>query len=70
VKQKLDRHGEAFPVRAPDAKDLHDFMWGLDAPYVEQPTTSGGLAIEATGRSAVALWEWLDGYLAATQLER
>lgn len=70
VKSQLDEHGEAFPVRAPDAQDLHDYMWKLDAPYVEQRTTSGGLAIEAKGRSAVALWEWLDEYLTAPKLER
>lgn len=70
LKQKLDRHGEAFPVPAPDPRDLHQFMWQLDAPYVEQPTAVGGLAIEAKGRSAVALWEWLDEHISTPKLVR
>jgi hypothetical protein len=70
LKQKLDQYGEAFPVSAPDPQDLHQYMWRLDAPYVGQPTAAGGLAIEATGRSAVALWEWLDEHLSASKLER
>jgi len=28
VKQKLDQHGEAFPVPAPNPQDLHEYMWG------------------------------------------
>lgn len=64
VRDKLDRHREAFPVAQPDAADLERYMWNLDAPYAQQRATSGGLAIEAAGRSAVMLWEWIDGYLA------
>jgi hypothetical protein len=64
VCSKLDEHGEACSVREPDLTDLHDFMWRLDSPYTEARTTLGGVAIEARGRSAVALWEWLDAYLA------
>ena len=70
VKQRLDQHGEAFPVAAPDLEDLHRYMWQLDTPYVQRATTVGGVAIEATGRSAVALWEWLYEHLAAVELER
>jgi hypothetical protein len=70
LNQQLDRYGEAFPVGPPDAKDLHNFMWQLDAPYVEQRTALGGLAIEAKGRSVVALWEWLYEHVATTELER
>jgi hypothetical protein len=64
VRQKLDEHGEAWPVREPDLTDLREHMWKLDTPYTEARTTLGGVAIEARGRSAVALWEWLDGQLA------
>jgi hypothetical protein len=65
VRVKLDEHGEAFPVQAPDRDALRDYMWTLDAPYHEQPTTDdAGLALEASGRSAVMLWEWLDDCLA------
>ena len=70
LKLHLDEHGEAFPVGPPDAGDLHEYMWKLDAPYVERPTAAGGLAIEAKGRSAVALWEWLHEHFAAAELER
>lgn len=65
VRSKLDEHGEAWPVRAPDLVDLREYMWRLDTPYRHQPTALGGVAIEASGRSAVALWEWLDDYLTA-----
>jgi hypothetical protein len=51
-------------VREPDLTDLREHMWKLDTPYTEARTTLGGVAIEARGRSAVALWEWLDGQLA------
>lgn len=70
LKQKLDRHGEAFPVGEPDLADLEEYMWGLDAPYLVQTSTAGGVAIEAKGRSAVALWEWLDEHLSTSKLER
>jgi hypothetical protein len=70
VKQQLDEYGEAFPVPAPDLEDLHRYMWQLDAPYVQTTTTVGGVAIEATGRSAVALWEWLYEHLTAPKLGR
>jgi len=63
VRGKLDERGEAWPVSEPDLTELRDFMWRLDSPYTHAPTTLGGVAIEARGRSAVALWEWLDGYL-------
>jgi hypothetical protein len=64
VRSKLDRHGEAWPVREPDLTDLRGYMWRLDSPYTAAPRVLGGVAIEARGGSAVALWEWLDGYLA------
>jgi hypothetical protein len=64
VRSKLDAQGEAWPVRAPDLTDLESYMWKLDTPYTAAQTTLGGVAIEARGRSAVALWEWLDGHLA------
>jgi hypothetical protein len=70
VRSKLDQHGEAWPVAAPDLADLRQYMWKLDAPYAEAPTVLGGVALEAQGRSAVALWEWLDGYLTPAPLER
>lgn len=67
VRGKLDRQGEAFPVLAPDLNDLERYMWNVDAPFVRADTAVGGVAIEARGRSAVALWEWLDGHLVAGQ---
>jgi len=63
LRLKLDRHGEAFPVQAPDLDGLRDYMWTLDAPYREHPTTVGGVALEAIGRSAVKLCEWLNEHL-------
>jgi hypothetical protein len=70
VKQRLDEHGEASPVLPPNLEELHRYMWQLDAPYLQKMTTVGGVAIEAKGRSAVALWEWLYEHLAAAELER
>lgn len=64
VRSKLDAHGESWPVREPDLTDLHNFMWRLDSPYTEAPTALGGVAIEARGRSVIALWEWPNDYLA------
>jgi hypothetical protein len=64
LRVKLDEHGEAWPVRSPDLAELREYMWKLDAPYLEKPTTEGGVALEAVGRSAVMLWEFLDDCLA------
>jgi len=64
VRAKLDEHLEAFPVREPDLDDLDQYMWKLDAPYAHSQTELGGVSIEAKGRSAIVIWEWLDGYLA------
>ncbi len=63
VRRWLDAHREAFPVREPDLGDLERYMWQVDAPFVQQATAVGGVLIEAKGRSAVVIWEWLDGYL-------
>ncbi len=69
LRVKFDQYRAAFPVRAPNLADLRDYMWKLDAAYREQPTATGGFALEAIGRSAVMLWEWLDHSLAIA-LER
>ncbi len=61
----LDVHGEAFPVREPDLQGLENFMFQLDAPYTKSVTKTGGVEIEARGRSAVVLGEWLDGFLSS-----
>ncbi len=45
-------------------------MWKLDAPYVRRSTSVGGTLLEAKGRSAIVIWEWLDGYLDSTKLGR
>lgn len=63
VRNRLDEHKEAWPVPAPDLADLRQYMWKLDAPFAEAPTMLGGVALTARGRSAVALWEWLDEHL-------
>lgn len=65
VRQKLDRHGEALVALQPDAGELDEYMWGLDAPYVHAPTSLGGLMITTEGRSTMVLWEWLCDQLAA-----
>ena len=70
VRRKLDAHREAFPVREPDLVDLEQYMWNLDAPYVQRETSVGGLLIEAKGRSVIVMWEWLDGYLGFAGLGR
>lgn len=70
IKAKLDANNEAFPVAEPDLVDLEKYMWGLDAPYVAKTTTAGGVMIEASNRSAIVIWEWLDGHLKATNLGR
>jgi hypothetical protein len=70
VRQKLDANREAFPVREPDLADLERFMWKLDAPYLKQKTSVGGVLIEAKKRSAIAIWEWLDGHLDSSALGR
>jgi len=63
IRQKLDRHGEAFPVCQPDLTGLENFMFQLDAPYKKKVTKSGGVEIEARGRSAIVFGEWLDALL-------
>jgi len=45
-------------------------MWKLDAPYVRRETFVGGTLSEAKGRSAIVIWEWLDGQLDASKLGR
>jgi len=65
VKGKLDLHGEAFPVDEPDLQGLENFMFQLDAPYTKRVTESGSVEIEARGRSAIVLGEWLDGFLSS-----
>jgi hypothetical protein len=67
LRQKLDQHGEAFPTREPDLADLERFMWGLDAPYQRRLTLSGDVELQAKGRSAIVLAEWLDGLVGAAQ---
>jgi hypothetical protein len=63
VRHRLSQYGEAFPLPKPDFDDLEKFMWETDAPYIKRMTKAEGAEIEATGRSAVALNEWLDEYL-------
>jgi hypothetical protein len=63
VRRGLDDFGGPFPVREPDLEDLANFMRRLEAPYVQAAMTLGGVAIEGSGQSAVALWEWLGTYL-------
>jgi len=70
VRRRLDAHREAYPVREPDLADLERYMWKLDAPYVRRGTSVGGTLIEAKGRSAIVIWEWLDGQLDASKLGR
>jgi hypothetical protein len=70
VRRKLALNGEAFPVSEPDLADLERFMWRLDAPYVSKKTSVGGVAIEAKNRSAIVIWEWLDGHLDSSALGR
>lgn len=65
VRAKLSKQADAFPVRQPDLDELEQFMWATDAPYMKQVSTLGHVEIEAKGRSAVALNEWLDEYLAS-----
>jgi hypothetical protein len=67
VRRKLDASGEAFPVREPDLADLERYMWKLDAPYVKKQTAVAGVTIEARDRSAIMLWEWLDGLLSGEE---
>lgn len=63
VRSRLDADREALVAAAPDLADLDRYMWGLDAPYTKRSTSAGGVALEARGRSAIMLWEWLDGYI-------
>ncbi|HTA89765.1 MAG TPA: hypothetical protein VK745_09330 [Polyangiaceae bacterium] len=70
VRRKLDASGEAFPVSEPDLADLERYMWNLDAPYVHKKTAVGGVLIEAKDRSAIMIWEWLDGHLDSSTLGR
>jgi hypothetical protein len=70
VRRHLNANGEAFPVREPDLADLECFMWSTDAPYVQKKTAVGGVMIEAKARSAIVIWEWLDGYLDSSALGR
>lgn len=65
VRQRLDANGEAWPVAAPALDDLRGYMWRLDCPYMERRSTTGGVALEARGRSAVAIWEWLYEHIEA-----
>lgn len=67
VRRKLDANREGFPVREPDLADLERFMWNLDAPYRHKKTSVGGVMIEARDRSAIVLWEWLDGLLSGEE---
>lgn len=61
LRKRMDRHGEVFPVAAPDLDDLERHMWGCDAPYEKRVATTGGVELGAVGRSAVVLLVWLEG---------
>ena len=63
LRDRLDEHGEAFPLPAPDLDDLHRHMWETDSPYEKRVTVNGGVELRAKGRSAVSLAVWLDAYL-------
>ena len=66
LRLKLDANGEVFPVREPDLAELDAFMLKLDAPHAKRTTGNGDVELEARGRSAIALAEWLDGLISAT----
>lgn len=63
VRAKVDQQGQASPVRQPDLEDLNKHMWDCDAPYVKRSINPEVVEIDAQGRSAIALWEWLDDHL-------
>lgn len=63
LRSPLDDHLEAFPVAAPDLKQLDAQMWSCDAPYEKHETSLGGVEIKAKGRSATALLVWLEALL-------
>jgi hypothetical protein len=68
VRRRLDANREAFPVGEPDLADLERLMWKADAPYALKRTAVGGVLIEAKNRSAIMIWEWLDGHLDSSAL--
>ena len=67
LRNRMDEHGEIFPVAKPDVEDLHRFMWDVDSPFERRPTTDGGLEVLAKGRSAVTLLVWLEGIVGIQQ---
>jgi hypothetical protein len=60
LRERMDEHGEIFPVAKPDAEDLERFMLETDSPYEHRRTADGGIEILAKGRSAVTLLVWLE----------
>jgi hypothetical protein len=62
----LDRQMSAVLTEFPDVSNLDRFMFAADAPYVAR-ATSAGFEIEAHGRSAIVLGEWLEERLCTQQ---
>jgi hypothetical protein len=60
LRRRMDGRGVIFPVAPPDVADLDRLMRNANAPFERRPTTDGGVAILAQGRSAkVLLMGWL-----------
>lgn len=58
VHDHLNAQGEASIANF-DAAELERFLWAADAPHALRSTATGGAQIEARGRSAIVLAEWL-----------
>lgn len=69
VRRHMNERREVFPVAKPDAADLDAFMFAMDAPYERRLTADGGLEIQASGRSAIVLHEWIADLVGARENE-
>jgi hypothetical protein len=60
LQARMDERGSIFPVARPDLQNLNKFMLNVDCSCHKRLTADGGVEILARGRSAIAVFAWLE----------
>jgi hypothetical protein len=60
LQDRMDERGSIFPVARPDAHSLDGVMSKAECPYDRRLTADGDIEIMAKGRSAIAVFAWLE----------